>query len=160
MLLLSGCIACLVDTGFTSLLATWFIGLMQNTVVSTPYVYNWRIKILVAKNQHSLIIMKKSVSIIVLLVLSGCATYLAQPVAPAALMNAFEARTLDDPALRRYIVAHCGDAGACAPGVWDLNTLTLAALVAITLLIAGSAHVATQHASDVLRYSPATGSEL
>lgn len=35
----------------------------------------------------------------------------------------------------------------------------VAALVAITLLIAGSAHIATRHASDVLRYSPTTGSE-
>lgn len=62
---------------------------------------------------------------LIAVLLSGCATYHAQPVAPAALMNAFEARTLDDPALRRYVVAHCG--GVCAPGVWDLNTLTLAA---------------------------------
>jgi len=62
-----------------------------------------------------------------LIVLSGCATYRAQPVAPVALMNAFETRTLDDPALRQYIAAHCGDRDACAPGVWNLNTLTLAA---------------------------------
>ena len=42
-------------------------------------------------------------------------------------MQAFEARSLDNPDLRRYLVAHCGGAGACAPGAWDLNTLTLAA---------------------------------
>ena len=71
--------------------------------------------------------MKHPPLFVVLIVLSGCATYHAQPIAPAALMNAFEARTLDNPDLRRYVAAHCGDAGACAPGVWDLNTLTLAA---------------------------------
>ena len=42
-------------------------------------------------------------------------------------MQAFEARSLDNPDLRRYLVAHCGGAEACAPGAWDLNTLTLAA---------------------------------
>ena len=61
------------------------------------------------------------------LLLAGCATYHAKPVSPAALMNAFEARTLDNPDLRRYVTAHCGDTGACVPGVWNLNTLTLAA---------------------------------
>lgn len=35
----------------------------------------------------------------------------------------------------------------------------LAVLAAVTLLIAGSAHIATRHASDVLRYSPTKGSE-
>jgi cobalt-zinc-cadmium efflux system outer membrane protein len=71
--------------------------------------------------------------------LSGCATYHAQPVAPAALMNAFDARTLDDPELRRYLAAHCG--GACTPGVWDLNTLTLAAFYySPTLDIARARH--------------------
>lgn len=71
--------------------------------------------------------MKHPLLFIVLILLSGCATYHAHPIAPAALMNAFEARTLDSPDLRGYIAAHCGDTGACAPGVWNLNTLTLAA---------------------------------
>ena len=122
---------------------------------------------------------------IVLIVLSGCAAYYAQPIALATLMNAFETCTLGNPALRRYVAAHCDNASFCATGVWNLSTLTLAAfyfspaldiayvyqssgeigakvlatLVAVTLLIAGSAHVSTQHASDVLRYSPATGSQ-
>lgn len=82
---------------------------------------------------------------LIAVLLSGCATYNAQPVAPAALMNAFDARVLDDPALRRYIVAHCG--GACAPGVWDLNTLTLAAFYySPTLDIARAQHGASQAA--------------
>ena len=71
--------------------------------------------------------MKYPLLFIVLIMLSGCATYHAQPIAPAALMNAFEARTLDSPDLREYVAAHCGDTGSCTPGVWDLNTLTLAA---------------------------------
>ncbi len=83
--------------------------------------------------------------------LSGCATYHAQPVAPAALMNAFDARTLAafyfGPALAIYQFSE------------EIGTKWLAALVALTLLIAGSAHVAIQHASDVLRYSSATGNE-
>lgn len=71
--------------------------------------------------------MKHLLPFMVLFALSGCAAYHAQPIAPATLMNAFETRTLDNPALGRYLAAHCGDADACAPGVWDLNTLTLAA---------------------------------
>ena len=71
--------------------------------------------------------MKHPLLFIVLIMLSGCATYHAQPIAPAALMNAFEARTLDSPDLREYVAAHCGDTDSCTPGIWDLNTLTLAA---------------------------------
>jgi cation-transporting P-type ATPase E len=41
----------------------------------------------------------------------------------------------------------------------EIGAKGLAALVAITLLIAGGAHVATQHASDILRYSPMAGSQ-
>jgi len=65
--------------------------------------------------------------LIIVLMLSGCATYHPQPVSPAALMNDFEARSLDNPELHRYIAAHCGNPGACASGIWNLNTLTLAA---------------------------------
>ncbi len=82
---------------------------------------------------------------LIAVLLSGCATYHAQPVAPTALMNAFDARTLDDPALLRYVAAHCS--GACAPGVWDLNTLTLAAFYySPTLDIARARHGASQAA--------------
>ncbi len=76
---------------------------------------------------------------LIAVLLSGCATYHAQPVAPAALMNAFDARTLDDPELRRYVAAHCG--GTCAPDIWNLNTLTLAAFYySPTLDIARAQH--------------------
>lgn len=65
--------------------------------------------------------------LIIVFMLSGCATYHPQPVSTSALMNDFEARSLDNPELRLYIAAHCGNPGACAPGIWNLNTLTLAA---------------------------------
>ena len=65
--------------------------------------------------------------LIILFMLSGCATYHPQPVSPAALMNDFEVRSLDNPELRLYIAAHCGNPSACTPGIWNLNTLTLAA---------------------------------
>jgi len=62
------------------------------------------------------------------MVLSGCATYQAQPIAPAALMQAFEARTLDSPDLQRYVTAQLhSDASRRVPNTWDLTTLTLAA---------------------------------
>ena len=64
---------------------------------------------------------------LIAVLLSGCATYHAQPVSPTALMNDFEVRALDNPELNRYIAAHCGNPNACTPGIWDLNTLTLAA---------------------------------
>jgi cobalt-zinc-cadmium efflux system outer membrane protein len=71
---------------------------------------------------------KQTVSFLALLVLSGCATYHAQPLAPAQLMKAFEARTLDSPDLQRYVAAHRkGDASRPTPNTWDLTTLTLAA---------------------------------
>ena len=70
--------------------------------------------------------MKTPLLCIVLLLLSACATYHPHPVAPAELMGAFETRTLDSPDLQRYIAAHCGNGGACTPGVWNLHTLTLA----------------------------------
>ncbi|MBW4057301.1 MAG: TolC family protein, partial [Proteobacteria bacterium] len=96
--------------------------------------------------------MKNPLLCIVLLLLSGCATYHPHPVAPAALMAAFEARTLDSPELRRYIDAHCGS-GVCAPGVWNLQTLTLAAFYFSPLLDSararyGSSQAAIQSAGE------------
>ncbi|MDA8430875.1 MAG: TolC family protein [Geobacteraceae bacterium] len=78
--------------------------------------------------------MKRPFLFTVLILLSGCAAYHPRPVVPAALMNAFEARTLASPDLQGYIAAHCGNGSACAPGVWDLKRLTLAAFYFSPLL--------------------------
>jgi len=91
--------------------------------------------------------MKHPFLFIVLIVLSGCATYHAQPIAPAALMDAFEARTLDSPNLQRYLAAHCGNSSACTPGVWNLNTLTLAAFYFSPVLDTARATQSTSEAA-------------
>ena len=71
---------------------------------------------------------KQSVLLLAFVVLSGCATYHSQPIAPAALIQAFEARTLDNPDLQRYVALHIKTAAnSRAPNAWDLTTLTLAA---------------------------------
>jgi outer membrane protein, heavy metal efflux system len=58
--------------------------------------------------------------------LSGCASYQAAPLSPAANAAAIEARSLDDPRLDKFIAAELGNAD---PGpAWDLTRLTLAAL--------------------------------
>lgn len=72
--------------------------------------------------------MKNVISLIALALLSGCAVYRAQPIQPAELMQSFEARTLDNPDLLRYVATHIqGDASGRSPGSSDLNTLSLAA---------------------------------
>jgi len=71
---------------------------------------------------------KNLVLFLSLAVLSGCATYQAQPIAPAALMEAFEARTLNNPDLQHYVTSHLpADASHRVANTWDLTTLTLAA---------------------------------
>ena len=55
--------------------------------------------------------------------LASCATYQAQPVEPATIAKAFEARRLDDTKLASLIEATTGEH---APGSWDLPTLTIA----------------------------------
>ena len=72
--------------------------------------------------------MKNLAIFLALSVLSGCATYHAQPIAPAALMEAFEARTLNNPDMQRYVTSHLQvDASHRVANTWDLTTLTLAA---------------------------------
>ncbi|MBN9487280.1 MAG: TolC family protein [Alphaproteobacteria bacterium] len=60
---------------------------------------------------------------------SGCATYTAKPITPAATAAALEQRTLDDPKLAELISTALPQRAATAGGVnWDLSTLTLATL--------------------------------
>lgn len=60
---------------------------------------------------------------------TGCASYTAKPLEPAATSSALEQRTLTDPKLARLIAEvlpdRAPDTGATS---WDLSTLTLAAL--------------------------------
>jgi cobalt-zinc-cadmium efflux system outer membrane protein len=62
-----------------------------------------------------------------LAMLSGCAEFVDRPLAPASTAAAFEARRLDDPGLRRFLAAGLKQRGR-PPEVWDLETLTYAAL--------------------------------
>lgn len=72
--------------------------------------------------------MEKTIFFVVCGMLSGCATYHAEPIEPIRLTQSFEARTLHDPDLQRYVTSHLdSDAGAWSPDAWDFTTLTLAA---------------------------------
>ncbi len=63
---------------------------------------------------------------VALAVVTGCATYRAQPLVAEESAAAFDRRTLDDPGLRSFIArSHPDPSGLRA---WDLATLTLAAL--------------------------------
>jgi len=70
----------------------------------------------------------KAVSCLIVVLLSSCASFEPQPISPADTLANYEARTLDNPDLQRYIATQInGDVGVRAPGTWDLRTLTLAA---------------------------------
>lgn len=58
--------------------------------------------------------------------LAGCASYVPRPIAPGATLRAYQARTLADPGLCRYVRAQLpGAPSGCKR--WDLTSLTLAA---------------------------------
>lgn len=80
------------------------------------------------------------------LLLAGCATYQPHPIEPGALARSFEQRSLDDPALQRYIAAHLDGAPPPA-GVWTPATLTLAAFYFSPELDLARARYATRHAA-------------
>lgn len=61
------------------------------------------------------------------LLVAGCASYEAKPLAPAQTAASLERRTLSDPALQQFIAA-AAPARAGGAGSWDISTLTLAAL--------------------------------
>ena len=60
--------------------------------------------------------------------LTGCATYEPAPISPARNALALDDRTLDDPRLKEFIRAEFGGDGKADPSVWNLSTLTLAAI--------------------------------
>lgn len=61
--------------------------------------------------------------------LAGCATYQPRPISPIETSAAFDARSLDDPALRQFITAHGGTdlTTNWPPAAWDLRLFTLTA---------------------------------
>ena len=61
--------------------------------------------------------------------LAGCATYHPRPISPLDAAATFNARALDDRALRQFIAAHGGAEFTLngPPSSWDLRRLTLAA---------------------------------
>lgn len=64
------------------------------------------------------------------LLVAGCASYTAKPIAPSTTAAALEQRSLADPELARFIDGVLPDRVAVGgpPSTWDLSTLTLAAL--------------------------------
>lgn len=69
-------------------------------------------------------------SYFLILQLCGCAvaTYKEKPLYPAKTADEFEARTLDDAGLKKFIEANLGHEASSWPiGSWDLQMLTLAA---------------------------------
>src|SRR5437773_920169 len=60
------------------------------------------------------------------ILLSGCAHYQPKPISPSAAANDFEARTLNDERLGRFLAAN-HETNGWPRKSWDLNALSLAA---------------------------------
>jgi len=67
------------------------------------------------------------VLLLVLAFVPACLRYHPRPIAPAKVMEDFEARRLDSPELGRFLIAN-KETESWPPSVWDLKALTLAAL--------------------------------
>jgi outer membrane protein TolC len=61
------------------------------------------------------------------LLLAGCASYMAKPINPGAQQTTLESRRLDAPDVRQYFERSLGHDTAWPPKSWNLGTLTLAA---------------------------------
>ena len=89
-----------------------------------------------------------AVSCLIVVLLSSCASFEPEPISPADTIAAYEARTLDNPDLQRYVTSHLhGDAGRRVPNRWDLTTLTLAAFYFSPELDVARAKAATDQAA-------------
>jgi outer membrane protein TolC len=58
----------------------------------------------------------------------GCASYEAAPISPLANAQSLDNRSLDNPRLQTFIRAEVGRDGRADTPLWDLSTLTLAAI--------------------------------
>lgn len=67
--------------------------------------------------------MHKQCFLTVAVLLTGCASYQTQPLAPQKMMAAYEERSLTNPELQRFITARLPE----TTSTWDLSKLTLAA---------------------------------
>lgn len=71
----------------------------------------------------------KPLSMMLLVLLAGCASFTPEPIDPAAQQTAYESRRLDDPEMRQFIERSVGhEIAPWPPKTWDITTLTLAAL--------------------------------
>lgn len=69
------------------------------------------------------------VSCLYLLLLGGCAVYQAKPISPAETLSSFEAHTLDNPALKKFMEGNLRrEIRPWPPESWDLSMLSLAAV--------------------------------
>jgi cobalt-zinc-cadmium efflux system outer membrane protein len=72
--------------------------------------------------------LNRGFAIVILLLLAGCAHYQPRPISPADTAAKLNARSLDDPAFRRFLEKNTGRQFDERPlKTWDFNTLTLAA---------------------------------
>ena len=72
---------------------------------------------------------RSAVPLFLLAAFAGCASYAPRPLSPQATAAAFEARSLSDPRLAKYVQAHLPRTEPAAlSSTWDLDKLTLAAL--------------------------------
>ncbi len=72
--------------------------------------------------------MKIALLPIALVLMAGCATFQPKPISPAQTASDFEARTLDNPGLKRFMEANLGhEISSWPPKTWDCTLLTLAA---------------------------------
>jgi len=70
----------------------------------------------------------KVVLSLLLLSLAGCVSFEPKPIEPLQNVAAFEARSLEDESLQRFIESNSSSSSAeTSPSVWDLERLTLAA---------------------------------
>lgn len=71
----------------------------------------------------------KLLSMLLLVLLAGCASFTPKPIDPAAQQTAYESRRLDGPEVRQFIERSVGhEIAPWPPKTWDVTTLTLAAL--------------------------------
>jgi outer membrane protein, heavy metal efflux system len=69
-----------------------------------------------------------SACIVIAVLLAGCATFRPKPISPDQQASAFEARKLDNAALKEFLTANLGhEITPWPPKSWDVRMLTLAA---------------------------------